>query len=327
MKKIIITLCITISLLPLFAGVFPKTGTASMQFLKLGMDARAIGMGEAYTAATNDISSVYWNPAGLALYDSPQVFVSHTNWIAQTYYETFAASMITDYGYFALSTSFFYSGEMYETDEALAYTGRTFIFSDLAVGLTYANALTDQFTFGVTGKYLREDIADESMNSYSFDFGTQYNTKWHEVTIGMALRNFGPDVSYNVDYEKSSSSDQLSDIDKSGTEAKIPMNFSLGISGELYKDDDSYLLAAAQLDNCVDRSETWNLGAEYNVDNLFLRGGYQIGYDAASFSGGFGVKMATRIAIFNIDYSYTHMGRLQEDFLTAAHRLSLKVSY
>jgi len=328
MKKIIVTLMIIMSALSVYAATFAKTGTASMQFLKLGMDARAVGMGEAYTAVTDDISSVYWNPAGLALTDDKQLFLSHTNWIAETYFESIAANMVTDFGYFALSSSFFYSGEMYETtEEAYGYTGRTFTFSDLAVGLTYANALTDQFTFGITAKYLREDLADESMNSYSFDFGTIYNTKWHEVKIGMALRNFGPDVSYDVDYTQLDASNPQAHIDKSGTEAKIPMNFSLGIAGEILKDDDSYLIGSLQLDNCVDREETWNLGAEYNLSNFFLRGGYQIGYDAASFSGGFGVKMTTRMAVFNIDYAYTNMGRLQEDFLTAAHRLSLKVSY
>jgi len=326
MKKFIIAVLIILSTLSIYAATFAKAGTASMQFLKLGMDARAIGMGEAYTAVTNDISSVYWNPAGLALTDEKQIFLSHTNWVAETYFENFAASMMTDYGYFALSSSFFFSGEMYETiEEPFGYTGRTFTFSNLAVGLTYANALTDQFTFGLTGKYLREDMADESMNGYSFDLGTQYNTNWHNITIGMALRNFGPDVSYDVDYTMPPGTQ--GHLDKSGTEAKIPMNFSLGVAGEILKDDDSYLLGSVQLDNCVDREETWNLGAEYNISNFFLRGGYQIGYDAASFSGGFGIKMATRMAVFNIDYAYTHMGRLQEDFLTAAHRLSLKVTY
>jgi len=325
-RLILLSLIMWLCCIAMFAAIFPKTGTASMQFLKLGMDARAIGMGEAYTAVSDDISSVYWNPAGLALKDEKQVMLSHTNWVAETYYDTFAYSMPTDLGYFALSTSFFYSGEMYETiDDAMWYTGRTFTFSDLAVGLSYANAMTDQFSFGVTAKYLREDLADESMTGFSVDLGTLYNTNWKNVTIGMALRNFGPNVSYNVDYEETTG--PLAGVDKSGTEAKLPMNFSLGIAGDIFREDDTYLIGSIQLDNCVDREETWNLGAEYNLSNLFLRGGYQIGYDAASFTGGFGVKLATRIAVFNVDYAYTHMGRLQEDFLTAAHRLSLKMGF
>ena len=52
MKKILIPiLALAILALPvlLAAKPFGKTGTVGLQFLKLGVDARAIGMGEAYT--------------------------------------------------------------------------------------------------------------------------------------------------------------------------------------------------------------------------------------------------------------------------------------
>src|SRR5471032_2639582 len=42
-------------------------GTTAAEVLKFGVGARAIGMGEAYTAQADDVSSLYWNPAGLAL--------------------------------------------------------------------------------------------------------------------------------------------------------------------------------------------------------------------------------------------------------------------
>jgi len=37
----------------------------SNEFLAVGVGARALGMGSAYTAAVNDVTSGYWNPAGL----------------------------------------------------------------------------------------------------------------------------------------------------------------------------------------------------------------------------------------------------------------------
>src|SRR5580698_10356005 len=42
-------------------------GTTAAEVLNVGVGARAIGMGEAYTAQADDVSSLYWNPAGLAL--------------------------------------------------------------------------------------------------------------------------------------------------------------------------------------------------------------------------------------------------------------------
>ena len=331
MKKLLIAIIIlSIGCLPLLAEVFAKTGTASLQFLKLGIDARAIGMGEAYTALSDDISSVYWNPAGLALKDETQIFISHTNWVVDTYHEFLAFSTVTGMGYWALFASVFHTPPMDETtEETFGPTGRTFHFTNAAVGATYANAFTDQFSFGISGKYLHETIADESLHSFSVDFGTQYNTNWRNTIIGMSLRNFGPDVEYNVKYEKGNAShnDNLAHIDKSGTPAKLPMNFSLGIATDLFRADNQYLIGAAQLDNCVDREETWNFGMEYNISNFFLRGGYQLNYDAASYSFGFGVRVPISIAIMNIDYAYTDMGRLKEDFFTSAHRISLKMFF
>src|SRR3982751_1643689 len=42
-------------------------GTTAADLLNIGVGARAIGMGEAFVAQADDSSSLYWNPAGLAL--------------------------------------------------------------------------------------------------------------------------------------------------------------------------------------------------------------------------------------------------------------------
>ncbi|NMC43939.1 MAG: hypothetical protein GYA46_08465, partial [candidate division Zixibacteria bacterium] len=34
-------------------------------FLRVGVGAKAMGLGEAFTAVADDASAVYWNPAGL----------------------------------------------------------------------------------------------------------------------------------------------------------------------------------------------------------------------------------------------------------------------
>ena len=47
-------------------------GTTAADVLNIPVGARAIGMGEAYTAQADDVSSLYWNPAGLALMQERQ---------------------------------------------------------------------------------------------------------------------------------------------------------------------------------------------------------------------------------------------------------------
>ncbi len=339
-KILIISLAVLLFVSCLNAKPFGKTGTAALQFLKLGVDARAVGMGEAYTAVSDDISSVWWNPAGLAPALQQQAFFSHTNWPADIMHEYAAASYTNGVSTWAVSASVLHMDQMdITTEDEFGPTGETFTNSDMAFGLTYASTFTDKFSFGITAKYLRENLYIYEINSYSVDLGSMYNTGWNNVKIGMALRNFGPDVRYKVDDDEDGNynedpfdlldndGDGIADEDGEELENKIPMNFSLGISCDLMRKQDSYWIASGQLDNCIDRLETWNLGTEYKLGNLFIRGGYQINYDTNGLSAGFGVQIPTRFAVFNVDYAYTDMGHLAESFLNSAHRISVKMKY
>jgi hypothetical protein len=330
MKKYIIILVAAL-IIPnlIYAEIFAKVGTAGLQFLKLGVDARAIGMGEAYTAVTNDISSVYWNPAGLALRYENQVFFSHTQYVANIMHEFVAVSRVTNIGSFALSASLLHMDQMDVYDGGWEPTGETFTASDLAVGLTYANAFTDKFSFGFTGKYLQENLDEYSVSGYSFDLGSLYNVGWRNLTVGMSVRNFGPDMKYDVDEDDIDvPEDPLVDNYPEAQSFKIPLNFSLGIAIDLYSNDNNRLLIASlQLDNCVDRQETYNLGFEYKMGTFKIRAGQQFNYDAHGFSTGFGWTVPTSFAIFDIDYSYSDYGYLSESFIKTPHRLSLKLFY
>ena len=37
------------------------------------------------------------------------------------------------------------------------------------------------------------------MNGVAVDIGSLYNTGWKNLTIGMAIKNFGPDLEYEID--------------------------------------------------------------------------------------------------------------------------------
>jgi len=341
-KNIILILALAVMLLPLcvHAKPFGKTGTVGMQFLKLGVDARAIGMGEAYTAVSDDISSVYWNPAGLAPAFQNQVFVSHTNWVADIMHEFVAATYTNGVSTFAAYGSVLHMDKLDVTEEEVfGPTGETFTNSNIALGLSYGQQFTDKFSAGIGVKYLRENLYVYDVNSYAMDLGSMYNTGWKNIKIGMALKNFGPDIRYRVDDDDDGLTDEdpfdlidndgdgLIDEDGPELESKIPMHFSLGVSGDLMRNDTGYLIASIQMDNVIDRQETWNLGTEYKLGNLFLRAGYQINYDAAGFSAGAGWQVPTGIGVFNIDYAYTDMGLLAETMIKSAHRVSLKMRY
>ncbi|HNQ43985.1 MAG TPA: PorV/PorQ family protein [Candidatus Cloacimonadota bacterium] len=337
-----VTLAVLIAILPLAlsAKPFGKVGTVGMQFLKLGVDARAIGMGEAYTAVTDDISSIYWNPAGLVPAYQNQVFFSHTNWPANIMQEYVAGTYTNGVSTFAAYGTVLHMDKLKLTDEdTFGHTGEYFTNSSVALGLAYAQQFTNKFSAGGGVKYLRENLSEFSVNSFAVDLGSMYNTGWQNVKIGMALKNFGPDIRYRVDDDDDSSIDEdpydlfdndgdgLIDEDGPELEVKIPMHFSLGISGDLMRTATSHWIASLQLDNVIDRMETWNLGTEYKMGNIFFRAGYQFAYDTNGISAGLGWQVPTSLGIFNIDYAYTDMGYLAENMLKSAHRVSLKMRY
>ena len=341
MKKYL-ALLLVIILIPglVSADIFAKSGTAGLQFLKIGIDARAIGMGEAYTAVSDDISSTYWNPAGLALKQQPQLLLTHTEWLADIRYEYVAFSKPFSFGTLAISGAMLHMDYMDVTTEPqFGPNGETFTAGDMSVGLSYASAFTDKFAFGLTAKYLREFLDEYDVNGFSIDVGSLYNTGWKNLTIGMSLRNFGPNLKYELDNDDDGEMDEdpfdlldndgdgQIDEDREELDFKIPMNFSLGLAADLYRQNNQHLIASLQLDNSVDRRETYNLGTEYKIGIFKIRAGYQFGYDSYTYSGGFGWSIPAQFAIIDLDYSYTNMGDLTESFLKTPHRVTLKMYF
>ena len=63
-------------------GTYAKVGMAGGQFLKIGHGARGSAMAGAVAAITDDLSSIFWNPAGIAEIPSLTVGFDYTSWFA-----------------------------------------------------------------------------------------------------------------------------------------------------------------------------------------------------------------------------------------------------
>jgi len=144
-------------LLPSLAFSQAKVGTTGVNFLELGVSARAMGMAEAYTAGVTDASAVYYNPAGLTYVYGRQAMFTHIDLPAGINYEFFAlaypmesVSGVVGIGIYALNT-----GDILRTDYSYP-TGvdqfgnrQYFSAGDLAVSLSYSRFLTDKFSLGL----------------------------------------------------------------------------------------------------------------------------------------------------------------------------------
>src|SRR5437868_6492711 len=59
-------------------------GTSGGQFLRVGVGARAPGMGGAFSPVADDATAIYWNPAGLAMLEKKEVSVSYNAYFKDT---------------------------------------------------------------------------------------------------------------------------------------------------------------------------------------------------------------------------------------------------
>src|SRR5690554_7128593 len=81
-------LILTLSVILLNGQLFSQDGSVapkySNEFLQIGVGARSLGMGNAMVAGVNDVTSVYWNPAGLTgVTNKLDVSLMHSEYFAR----------------------------------------------------------------------------------------------------------------------------------------------------------------------------------------------------------------------------------------------------
>ena len=292
-------------------GQYQKVGAAGAQFLKIGIGARANAMGGAYSAVCNDLTSMYWNPAGLADIKSIAANFSYTQWFAGFGLNYGAISLpLGEHFTSALYAMSFSSDRIKMTTMEQQEGSGSYTWSDVAVGATFAGYLTDQFSFGVTFKYIQTAFTGLSASGIAFDIGTMYNTGIQGIKLGFSINNLGTEQKFSGQdlqatkklIEQSNASPL--DVQYLSSSYTIPLAFRAGATTDIINDENNRLLAEVDFIAMSDVSEQCAIGAEYTWNNLLsIRGGYLIGQYQFGLSGGFGVNYIGGGFKGQIDYS------------------------
>lgn len=312
-------LILTLLIIPglLRAQLFPnlggqRVGTSAAQFLKIGVGARAVALGESYVAIANDAEALFWNPAGISQTTKNDYFFTYNQWFSdiQIYYSgaIFHVNPFNTVGVFFTTLS---TDPMIETTELEPKgTGRYFAYGDLVGGLSYARNMTNKFSFGINLKYFQETLAELKMTSVLFDLGTYYKTGWKSIRFGVSVTNFTSDMGAKGSYTYTNLANATIKVTEF-QEFTPPIIFRIGLAGEALETVAHKCTWSVQLNHPNDNSENINLGAEYWYRNfLALRGGYITGRTDRDISFGFGLNIPMGKNSFRLDYSYANFGRL-----------------
>ncbi|HEX7356842.1 MAG TPA: PorV/PorQ family protein [Ignavibacteriaceae bacterium] len=321
MKYLITFLFVVLTFSEIKPQLFPvlggqRAGISTAQFLKIGVGGRATAMGDAFVAISNDVSALYWNPAGLTQFSENQIMFSHNQWVVDINHDFIGAVYhLDDANAFGVSLTSLSMDQMKVTTEYAPFgTGEYFGFSDLGISISYSRKMTDQFSFGGTVRYIEESLDKLKMRGVMIDLGTYYWTGLGSTRFAVVVSNFGNDLAPDGEVVL------VGNRTKSDWQSfSPPTMFRIGFAFEPYENEEHKVTTSIQLNHPNDNSENLSLGFEYTWNKMFFaRGGYKINVDEQNYSFGAGINVPISIANFSLDYAYANFTRLG-----SAHRFSI----
>ncbi len=170
----------------------------SNEFLNIGVDAGAFGMGKAVVASTDDVNAGYWNPAGLVHIKDYQGALMHNEYfagIAKYDYAGFAMPLNSESA-IGLSLIRFGVDDILDTTELIDSQGNIdynrinlFSASDYALNFAYARKLPVQgLNLGVNAKVVHRRIG-EFASSWGFGLDAALQFERNDWLFGLMLRD------------------------------------------------------------------------------------------------------------------------------------------
>ena len=329
-RKLFLT--ISISILSVFSlNAQTVISKYAGEFMALGVGGRALGMGGAFVAVANDVTAGYYNPAGLANINYPQIALMHS--------EQFGNLVNYDYGAvgipFGNDMSFGLSvmrlgvdgipdtrNALYDANgdgivdirtDRLDYSRITeFSNQDWAFYLTFAKRQTEKFYWGANVKIIRRELAEYSATGIGFDVGAFYSPL-NNLFLGANIQ----DVTTTLVAWSTGRNELVSPTLKVGAAYKLAEFLGGYIMPALDFDVRFENRRFASNFNLGPVSFDMHAGFEYNFKELFaVRAGYN---DVKQFTVGAGVKLPK----LNIDYSFARFSDSEIERLPDSHRISL----
>jgi hypothetical protein len=289
----------------LVSTVMAETGgKVGLSFLKIGVDARAVAMGDAYSSIANDAAAAYWNPAGLAEAKSNSIMLMHNAWLQDIHQEFAAIQFLNGRHNLAVSVNMLNISGIELRDEIASETPLgTIDVINTYLGLAYATSIVTDWQIGLQVKYLYEKYYLDTADGLAIDIGIKKRNILPGFGWGAVIQNLG----------------KMSVLKNEST--PLPLLFRTGLNYVLPLNLLDYQpLLAADLVYIKDDAASLNLGFETRVaGHVDLRLGYILGRESQSFRGGFGlmfgiITFAYAYVPFSYDLGNAHLFSLVVDF-------------
>ncbi len=272
-------------------------GGSTASFLKMGIGARPIGMGNAFIAVADDINAVAWNPAGLAVSGGKrELGFMHAAYFAGTNYDFLGFSQPSGVSAWAVAVNYLSQRPIEARAADRSFTG-SFRAYDMAFNAAYARGVTSALKLGVNVKYIKSRIENESGQGLAADVGILAKTPINGLNAGLAAQNLGAGMKF--------------------MEERSPFPLTLG-AGLGYTVFGGMILALDVRQLPYDGKTSVSMGTEYAVFSILaLRTGYLAGLaggggDAGKIGNvkGMNAGLGFKVRGCSFDYAFTPFGEL-----------------
>ncbi len=281
-------------------------GTTIAPFLKIGVGARATGMGEAFTAVADDVDAIFWNPAGLPSLDKQQATYMRNAWGQDVYMDHFAyANPLGHYGVLGGSLNYLWLPSFEATSDNMPNgTGENLSVYNLAVTISYGYQFFPEHNLGINFKIIQMELGPYNATGWAIDLGYLYKPYlFPSLQLGATVENLGPDVQFISDLER------------------LPLLSRWGAYYKLFKGDEHRLGLASDLVAGVEIDPYLSMGMEYwYKDTIALRLGYKAQEYSPGITLGIGLRNFEENFIAGIDYSFVNE---DSQGLSGANRFSV----
>lgn len=311
----------------------------SNEFLAIGVGARALGMGNAFTAVVNDVNSGYWNPAGLLGVEGDlQVGAMHSEYFAgiAKYDHIGLAKPIDEKSAIGFTFLRFGIDNIPNTIELIDPSGNidydritTFSSADHAFIISYARKLNvPGLRLGGSAKVIYRRVGEFGKAwGFGLDAGAQYERdKWRFSAVARDVTGTFNAWSYTLDQRVIDVFAQTgNEIPVNSVEVTLP-RLMLGAARQFKFGEKFDLITALELESTFDgrrntllQTGTWSadprLGVELGYARIFyVRTGLSnIQYitdisDDRSLSIQPSIGLGLKIKSFSLDYALTDIG-------------------
>ena len=254
---------------------YPVQKAEGGAFDRIGIGARPKGMGDAFTAISDDGNSIYWNPAGIARIEKSQLSVMHKDLfgLGLINYE-FLGYVHPNIGNGSLGLSWIRLDTTRKV-EFMNYTENTYIIS-------YGMRMAIPFCIGASMKYYSADYK-KGGSGLGADIGILYQTFVGHLSVGLLYQDFNrPRIRWETQAED-----------------ELPANLRLGMGFR----PNPFMNFALDLDKLLESYVETHLGIEWWLAQhvIGLRTGF-INQDKGKWNFTLGGSLGYRF--FRFDYAW-----------------------